>query len=90
MREIEKTITCERGVGGVKEFNNQQESTEFDLYTMTGRSYEKPCCGWRNEAGRSQLGGWHVSVGDEVKATFKLLSGNPHTDIHPGSQTFIQ
>lgn len=57
----------------MKEFNNQQESVEFDLYTMTGRYYEKPCCGWRKEVGRSQLGGWHISVGDEVKVAFKLL-----------------
>lgn len=64
----------------MKEFNNQQESVEFDLYTMTGRYYEKPCCGWRNEAGRSQLGGWHISVGDEVKVAFKLLSVNLYTD----------
>lgn len=67
-------------MGGVKEFNNQQESVEFDLYTMTGRYYEKPCCGWRNEVGRSQLGGWHISVGDEVKGAFKLLSVNLYTD----------
>lgn len=72
----------------MKEFNNQQESVEFDLYTMTGRYYEKSCCGWRKEVGRSQLGGWHVSVGDEVKAAFKLLSVNLHTDTHSGTQTY--
>lgn len=66
----------------MKEINNRQEGVEFDLYTLTGRYYEKPCCGWRNQVGRSQPGDWHISVGDEVKASFKLLRVKTHTRRH--------
>ncbi len=49
-----------------------------------------PCCGWRNQAGRSQPGDWHIAVGDDVKAAFKLLCVNlhTHTHTHPGIQTY--
>lgn len=61
---------------------------EFDLYTLTGRYYELSCCGWKNQAGRSQSGDWHISVGDEVEAAFKLLCVK-HTHIHiVHSQTY--
>ena len=42
-----------------------------------------PCCGWRNQAGRSQPGDWRISVGDEVKAAFKLLCVDPNTHTQP-------
>lgn len=74
---------CEEWVA-LKEINNRQEGVELDLCTLTGRYYEMPCCGWRNQAGRSQPGDWHISVGDEVKAAFKLLRVNLHT----GTQTY--
>lgn len=54
---------------------------EFDLCS-DGRYYKNPCCGWRNQVGRSQPGGWHVSVGDEVKAAFKQLCVDPRTHIY--------
>lgn len=81
MFSFREDIKKERGVGGVKEINNRQgEGAQFDLYTMTGRYYENPRCGRRNRVGRSQPGDWHISVGDEVKAAFKLLRVNLHTN----------
>ena len=47
-----------------------------------------PCCGWRNQAGRSQPGDWRISVGDEVKAAFKLLCVDPNTHTHAATQTY--
>ncbi len=81
------TIKSERGVGGAKEINNRQEGVEFDLYTLTGRYYEKPCCGWKIQVGRSQPGDWHISVGDEVRSAFKLLCVNLHTHTHTHTHT---
>lgn len=52
------------------------------MYTLTCRYYEKPCCGWRIQVGRSQPGDWHISVGDEVRSAFKLLCVNLHTHTH--------
>lgn len=55
---------------------------ELDFYTLIGRYYELPCCGWRKQAGRSQPGDWHISAGDEVKAAFKLLYTHTNTHTH--------
>lgn len=67
-------------VGGVKEISNWQDGAEFDLLTMAGEYYDKPCCRWRNQVGRSQSGDGHISVGDEVKACLQAAIFT-HTNI---------
>lgn len=68
----------QREEGGEKKKKKRTgNKAEFDAYSLTGRCNKLPRCGWRNQAGRSQPGDWHISVGDEVEAAFKLLRENP-------------